>query len=141
MPVFNLVPAQGEPARFGFEVIGKVPIVIDTSVRSGGDYGVDVERQGRDRDRGPALEPGDASGVCPVIRGTTTPAAGNASPVARSQNQVGKPCPVDQRTGTEAVLDVADVVRGESGEEPVVSSVDADSWAEPGSFVGRRMNG
>ena len=38
--MFNLVPAQGEPARFGFEVIGKIPIVIDASVRSGRDYGV-----------------------------------------------------------------------------------------------------
>ena len=42
VPLWNLEPAQGEPARFGFEVI-KVPVVLDTSVRSGGDYGVNVD--------------------------------------------------------------------------------------------------
>jgi hypothetical protein len=44
VPIFNLVPARGEPARFGFEIIG-APVILQTSVRSGAgeDYGVDVD--------------------------------------------------------------------------------------------------
>ena len=41
VPLWNLEPAQGEPARFGFEVL-TVPVVLDTSLRSDGDYGVSV---------------------------------------------------------------------------------------------------
>jgi hypothetical protein len=41
MPIYNLEPSFGEPARFGF-VPASVPTILSTSLRSNGDYGVDV---------------------------------------------------------------------------------------------------
>jgi hypothetical protein len=41
VPLFNLAPNRGEPARFGFTVVNS-PVILDTSIRTGSDYGATV---------------------------------------------------------------------------------------------------
>jgi hypothetical protein len=39
-PIFNIEPPLGEPARFGVDALGQLSVFLETSIRSGGDYGV-----------------------------------------------------------------------------------------------------
>jgi hypothetical protein len=43
VPLYNLPPSRGEPARLGFRPV--VPVYVDSSVRSGEDYGVTVSTE------------------------------------------------------------------------------------------------
>ncbi|HUN78023.1 MAG TPA: hypothetical protein VMU32_03805 [Solirubrobacteraceae bacterium] len=55
VPIFNVEPEPGEPARFGFFVpFAHVPVLLDTSVRSGPgeDWGVDLSTSALPQDSG-----------------------------------------------------------------------------------------
>jgi hypothetical protein len=134
-PVFNLVPAQGEPARFGIEVGAKVPIVIDTSVRSGRDYGVDATVQ-------------NATEVAGLLSTQVTfwgvpgdPRHNNARgwecvEGGRYESQVGKPCPATSAEPEEPFLTLPSSCAADPQAEPVRFPMESDSWANPGSLLG-----
>jgi hypothetical protein len=134
VPLFNLVPAQGEPARFGFEVIGKIPVVIDTSVRSGRDYSVVATVRNATQVAGLLSsqvtlwgDPGDSRHN--NARGWECVAGG------AFDNQVQKTCPAISKEPVVPFLRSPTSCAVKASAEPVVSRVEADSWASPGSFV------
>jgi uncharacterized repeat protein (TIGR01451 family) len=134
VPVFNLVPSQGEPARFGFKVIGKVPIVIDTSVRTGSDYGV-------------VASVNEATQIAGLLSSQVTLWGVPGDPRhdqsrgwecvdgGAYQEQVGKPCPTSSALPQEPFLTLPTSCATSPASEPFSSSTEADSWAAPGSFL------
>jgi hypothetical protein len=126
VPVFNLTPATGEPARFGFEALG-VPVVIDTSIRTGGDYGAVVTVSNVTTGANFLSSrvtfwgvPGDP--IHDKSRGWKCIDGGvwQAGPC--------EPEPLKR----EAFLDLPTSCNG-----PLKMSVEADSWAQPATFVTR----
>ncbi len=126
VPVFNLVPAQASP-RASASVIGKVPIVIDTSVRTGGDYGVVASVRNPTQAAGLFSSQVTLWGV-PGDRGTTSRAAGNASPAGSTRTDRKE---VSQHGAGTALpfLTLPTSCPANPASEPLVSSIEADSWA------------
>jgi hypothetical protein len=125
VPLFNLVPARGEPARFGFLALA-IPVILDTSIRTGRDYGVTVTVHNITEDAtflssqvtfwGTPGDPGHdgARGwACLgigrlVLSGCTAPEATVSAPFLTMPSVCGNPLT-----------------------EPLESSVRVDSWADP----------
>jgi hypothetical protein len=134
VPVFNLVPSRGEPARFGFEVIGKVPIVIDTSVRTGEDYEVLAHVTDATETAGLLSSevtlwgvPGDPRHNS--ARGWECVAGGFFA------KEVGKTCPASGELPLQPFLTMPTSCPTNPAAEPLSSSLEVDSWANPGSYL------
>jgi hypothetical protein len=119
-PVFNLTPAPGEPARLGF-VAAVVPIVLDTSLRSGGDYGVTVSNTNIPETAELLAARVIVWGVPGDPRHNTSRGWGCLKP---SQVTVLGGCPAPNTSQSFLTLPT-------SCERPLESSVEADSWATP----------
>ena len=133
VPVFNLVPAQGEPARFGFEVLGRIFLTIDTSVAAGGDYGVVASVQNATEDGGLLSsqvtlwgDPGDPRHN--QSRGWECIQGGYHF----LNGEVHTPCPAEPGLPQTPFLTLPTSCAPQPDSEPLESSVQAQSWAHPG---------
>jgi hypothetical protein len=117
-PVFNLEPAPGEPARFGFEARG-THVLLTTAVRTGGDYGVTVS----------------ASNISETIEFISAELTFWGVPEAAAHNPareaiIASGGPVSQ-ANPPAFLSLPTSCTGKS----LKSSVAADSWEEPANVL------
>jgi hypothetical protein len=130
-PLYSLEPSVGEPARFGFQAPAVGPVVLDTSVRTGGDYGVVVtvpditenvtfignlvtfwgvpgdSRHDNARNEGCLINPNNPA----VISGGLEPLCSNSE----------KEQPL--------------LIMPTSCGGPLYTTIEADSWSEPGKFT------
>jgi hypothetical protein len=135
VPVFNLVPSRGEPAKFGIEVLlGKIPVIIDTSVRSGSDYGVVATVNDATETAGLLSSevtlwgvPGDPRHN--NARGWECVAGGLFA------KQAGKPCPATSEVPSQPFLTSPTSCPPNPADEPLTSTMEAESWAEPDSLL------
>ena len=133
VPLFNLEPYFGEPARFGFFIpSGNVPVVLDTSLRDGPgeDYGINVTSSNISQLAG-------LTNVRVTFWGVPND--------PRHDNSRGWGCLLVTR-GTHAFEDIAPCKPSEEQHRPgfltmptscngaMQSSAEADSWKEPGVF-------
>jgi hypothetical protein len=121
-PLFNLTPSPGEPARLGFVGV-VVPIVLDVSVRTGGDYGVTVSSE-------KILQTTEVLAVRAAVWGAPGDRAHDASrgwPCLYSGHgggESGEPCVPP--TTSQSYLTMPT-----SCGELLESSIEGDSWASP----------
>ena len=134
VPVFNLVPAQGEPARFGFEVVGKVQIVIDTSVNAEHNYTVVVSINNTTETAGLLSSQVTLWGV-PGDAGHNKSRGWECVAGEAFRGEIGKPCPEAGETSQQAFLTLPTSCPANPAVEPFSSSMEADSWAQPASFL------
>jgi hypothetical protein len=125
VPLFALVPSVGEPARFGFYILGD-PVYLDTSLRTGGDYGVNVNVNNITEAIGFVTTrltfwgvPGDSRHDS--VRGWNC--------IHAAETKFG-PCTATEELNPPPLLTLPTACTG-----PVHTTVESDSWEQEGAFT------
>jgi hypothetical protein len=137
VPLFNLEPEFGEPARFGFVIaIGDVPVVLDASLRSGAGEGA---LPGQSEDYGINVDATNISQSATLINATVTVWGTPGDPrhntsrgwscIYETTGADHAPCEKPEEKHPPAFLTVPTSCAG-----PMQASVEADSWEKPGAF-------
>ncbi len=127
VPLFALEPSVGEPARFGFRVLGELTF-LDTSVRTGGDYGVTVTVPNITQLIGFMSSRVTFWGVPGDPR--HDPQRGWNCLVPEEAERGHAPCPHTEAKAPPPLLTLPT-----SCNAPVSTNVEGDSWEEEGSFT------
>ncbi len=142
VPVFNLVPADGEPARLGFEVKGLVFVTIDTSVQAGGDYHVVASVERANQTAGILSSQVTLWGVPGASahnpsRGWKCLAYGGEEQLKEAEEvEAGEGCPETTPAGegeTPFLISPTSCAQNPAS-EPLNFSLEMDSWTEPLTF-------
>jgi hypothetical protein len=126
LPVFNLVPPPGVPARFGFNILGTV-VVLDARVRSGSDYGITVGA--RNISEGLAL-----AGTDLTFWGVPADSSHDslrACPGEHAPPQGGHSCAAGATP--RAFLRNPSSCAPSPGGDALLDTIHTDSWASPGA--------
>jgi hypothetical protein len=130
-PIYNLEPAAGEPARFGFR-LPATPVTIDASVRSDGDYGLTATSHDISQTAGLLSSqlvfwgvPGDPRHDAARGRACLQEARGLATGGGES------PCAPLNQPHPPAFMTMPTACSG----TPLQTSLLADSWAQPGALL------
>jgi hypothetical protein len=129
VPLFNLTPRPGEPARLGFNVvIAHAPVTIDTSIRTGSDYGVTVSVNNITQTAALISSEVTVWGV-PGDPRHAHQRGWDCLEVSRGRESDQGPCPPSESRPAPFLSMPTDC------RAPLSTGVEADSWTAPTDFV------
>jgi hypothetical protein len=124
--VWNLQPAPGHVAALGFVVSIKAAVVVEATVRSGGDYGVNVEGVA-------PYTPQILSSSVTICESGVTAGTGSIG-LLKCRN------PASEGNTRPFLTDSTECASPEAGKSAApATSVRANSWEEPESFVSKSV--
>jgi hypothetical protein len=129
-PLYNLEPAAGEPARFGFIVLEhefgeRAPVLLNTAVRTGRDYGITVSVAN-------ITQQAEFLSSETVFWGVPgDPRHNSARGLKCLLVLAGEECPASAVASHPPPL----LSLPTSCDGPLHTTVEADSWLEPGAFA------